>query len=380
MEGGYCYSGGASTCYTGSQFRIEHIWCNPCLNNGLTVHDIDNPLLVDHWEFTPSWYFSNAAVGNYVRQNAVGIDLHYSAAPQFANLDFFGLKSGITAENDTVTNNFGNVTLAVSFGQFTNIMFNQVCQAVTLPNENGTNAGAAFVNVAVWGDQSGFECSKGLPMFALGSNFANFSMTHIQVYYVDTFAEIGCGANGSSACGTTSGGGILRIDDIDVQCYSCFSANNAFVLAPSNAYVGFGITNLAAIRPGTTYAAGKLMGPGPDGSQAYMGCLEVGGGTKSLEGGVALCGSQDTVHSGQLEFFTPDNTYRGTMGYADTGGMHVSSTGNLYLESHNGSQDIYIQQDSSGKAQIILGNLPTTCTSEPSGTLYNSSGIVHQCP
>jgi hypothetical protein len=67
------------------------------------------------------------------------------------------VKSAITAENDTVVNNFGSITMAVSAAQFINTQF-QVCQAVTLPDGNGTIAEFYFTTLYVWGDQSGFNC------------------------------------------------------------------------------------------------------------------------------------------------------------------------------------------------------------------------------
>jgi hypothetical protein len=86
--------------YTASQIRVgPNIWCNPCLNVGLRMNIIDNPILITGWEFTPSWYFNVASVGSYLRANATGFDFHYVAAPQIANVDFFALKYGMTFEN-----------------------------------------------------------------------------------------------------------------------------------------------------------------------------------------------------------------------------------------------------------------------------------------
>ena len=165
-------------------------------------------------------------MGAYQRLHAVSIDMAYVAAPQFNAMSFFaGVKSAITAENDTVINNFGTLTFAVSAAQFINTQFSQVCQAVTLPNGNGTIAEFYFTTLYVWGDQSGFNCSAGKAMFDLPSNYARLFVSQVGVAAVDTFANVGCGSPGVGSCpaGSPGGGALTRFDGMNVDQYSAFS-------------------------------------------------------------------------------------------------------------------------------------------------------------
>ena len=249
--------------YSGSQIKIKDIWCNACLNTGIRFHRIDNPLLVDHVEFTPSWNFSVASMGAYQRANLIGFDMSYVAAPQFSNINFFSTKSAIQVTNSTVTNNFGTLTFATSAAQFSNVMFNQVCQAMTMPGGNGTIAEFYMTNVHVWGDQSGFACAAGKPIFSVPSNDVRLNLAQVGVAYIDSFIAAGCGTR----C-TPGGGAIIRLQGIDVFEYSHFSANQPFMSAPSGSFVSISGQDLPSIRPSAK--AGPIIAPGPDRTRASM--------------------------------------------------------------------------------------------------------------
>jgi hypothetical protein len=262
------------TAFTANQIDIERIWCNACLENpAVELHLIDNYFYASNWNFIPQYYGSTPSMGAYQRTHAVSIDMKYVAAPTFNAMSFFaGVKSAITAENDTVTNNFGTLTFAVSAAQFENTQFNQVCQAITLPNGNGTIVGFEMVNTHFWGDQSGFQCSKGKPLIDLPSNAARLSLSEPYVEQVDTFVRIGCGAPGVGSCpsGGPGGGGFLSIDNLGLMgpvgdsSYSTWTTGSHFIQAPTGTNMtlsGFNMANVVGA-PG----AGSIIGPGLDGS------------------------------------------------------------------------------------------------------------------
>jgi hypothetical protein len=257
------------TTWSGTQITLDHIWCNACLNTGVRVHNIDNQQLYSRFMFVPSgYYMGSAALGNYLRQHAVGFDIQYSAAPQFHDLNFFSQKAAIQIRNGDVTNNFGHLIFAISAGQFTNVMFNNVCQAVTSPNGNGTVAELYMTNVYVWSDESGFQCSKGKAMFDLPSNDMRLMMSQVAVADADTFVNIGCGVPGNGGCpgGTPGGGAWLRLMGVRADKYSAWSPGQNFINAPQYTQVSLQPGDIGGIVPAP--GGGTLMGPGLDGTQA----------------------------------------------------------------------------------------------------------------
>jgi hypothetical protein len=376
------------TAYSGSQIKIRDIWCNACLNTGIRMARIDNPIFIDHVEFTPAWNFSVASMGAYQRANLIGFDMSYVAAPQISNVNFFSAKSAIQVTNNTVTNNFGTLNFAVSAGLFTNTMFNQVCQAMTMPNGNGTIAEFYFVNTYVWGDQSGFQCAKGKALFDVPTNDVRLYMMNAGIAIADTFVDIGCGIPGTGTCpaGTAGGGAFSRFDGVRADKYSAWSAGQPFIRAPSGTELYMGATY-----PGDIVAAaggGNIMAPGPDGTQGYASMLGVGGGTNDIEGSVALQGGQGIANnsSGFTAYFTLDHNEAGWTGGCVTGSVagctFASTIGNIYLKPTTNVAGSAVMSfgSSSGTAIVNLGTLPTACGGWPSGTLWKNGVVVQVCP
>ena len=371
--------------YSGSQITISHIWCNACLNTGIRIHRIDNPLFIDHVEFTPAWNFSVASMGAYQRANLIGFDIAYAAAPQFANIDFFSTKSALQINNDTVTNNFGHLTFAISAAQFTNTMFNQVCQAMTMPGGNGTIAEFYFTNTYLWGDQSGFQCAKGLPLISAPSNDVRLFMYNTGVNIADTFANIGCGVPGTGSCpaSTPGGGAFTRFDGLRADSYSAFSAGQPFMRVPAGTEVYFGSTYVGDIVPAS--GGGNIMAPGPDGSQGYASLLNVGGGANNIEGSATLTGGTNTGGSGFATFFTLDHNEAGWVGGCNSAtpkGCSLASTiGSLYLKPNYPASGTTMSFGATGGTSIVnLGTLPTSCSGQVTGTLWVNAGAINSCP
>ena len=380
--------------YSGAAIRVENVWCDACLNTGIRIHLIDNSQIYSHIDFVPTgYYFSYPAVGNYLRQNSVGIDIQYAAAPQFHDLNFFTHKSAIQIQNGTVTNNFGNLNFGMSAGHFSNVMFNQVCQAVTLPGGNGTIAEIFMSNVHVWGDQSGFACSKGKAMFDLPSNDMRITMSEVGLESTDTFLNIGCGTPGTGSCptGTPGGNAWATLNITDQGSYSAFSTGQPWIKAPSGAIINLGYTNQQLIIPAA--GAGPIYGAGLDGTTGNQAPFNVGGGTNAVSGAVQMqpgpAPGMGPTTSGYSAFFSTDHSENGwvggcnNVGAATTQGCSFSApNGYIFLKpNYAGTSPKWMTVGSVSGALIVnvLG-LVTSCTGQITGTLWNNAGVINICP
>jgi hypothetical protein len=254
--------------WSANQITVENIWCNPCLNIGVKLRRIDNPFYGQHWDFVPIYYLNEASMGAYLRAHSIGLEIDYAAAPQFNTLNFFANKVSIHVANDTVTNSFGVITMAGSAIQMTNVMSNQSCQAVATDSNNTVVEFKSIQNLYVWGDQSGFHCSKGKNMIDLPSNAVRVNASGVGITYVDTFVNVGCGTPGKGGCpsGALGGGAVGHFDNVEVDNYGAYTAGAVFMKAPVGTDLSLGTTNIALING--YFGAGGLMGAGTDGTQA----------------------------------------------------------------------------------------------------------------
>lgn len=276
---------------------------------------------------------------------------------------------------------FGGITQAIGGAQFHNIQSAQSCRfMVTGVSDQYTIASFAIDGLTLIGDQSGFQCSKNLSQFTLTSNDIVAQIGgNIQVYSIDGFANIGCGTPGTGSCpaGAPGGGAYLMIAGTPyVSTYGAFTASFPFINTPSTTLVSL-MGTLQAVTPAA--GAGKIMGGGIDGTQAYMGVQCVGGGTNALEGAACLQGARNTTTSGSVVFYTPDNTQRGFMGNANSSGINVMATGTgaVYLGQNAGPP--MTVGSTSGQLIINVNGLPTSCTGQPTGTLWDSSHVINVC-
>jgi hypothetical protein len=355
IEGSPNYTGQ----FTGTQIVIRDIWCNPCINYGVKIHQIDNPFLLDHLETTYSWGLSQSSSGAYLRLHARGIIVDYCAACIMDNLDLtFGLESGIEFNNATVTNNFGSLTFAATAMEITNSYFNQVCQAMTTPGGNGTILQISLVNASFWGDQSGFACSNGLALINFNSNDAQLAISHANVEVSDTFINAGCGAGCSPG-----GGAIVALDDIKAANagYSSFTTGKNFINAPVGTTLTFGSTNKNLITGGAS--AGVLIGPGPDSTTASEGLTCVGGGTNPSEGAACLAGSgPGNTNTGALDFYDKSHVQQGFVGFlgGSPAGVTVQAAGTNNVFIKQAGTPIASFGITGGKSMVSFAPLPTT--------------------
>lgn len=279
---------------------MENIYLNGCFNVGTRFSRVDNEIRVSNLNYWPWWYINQSAVEAYIALNKVDWDAQYLANIQGNNIIFGRSFRSIQLRNGTVSSGFGNVTFAGNAWQLTNVSFNEVCQAVSIPGGNGTvTSGVSIVNAIVYGNTTN-NCPANSPiMFDLSSDLASWSLDHVQGGYVDTLAAIGHGAAGG-----------LKLNDVDVAKYSAFTAGRtAFMVSANTSFVMSG-GEMRAIRANA--GAGAVIGPGVDGSQGYLAPVQGGGG--GVEGYALLEGSKSATFGGDVAFYQAGGARTGYCG------------------------------------------------------------------
>lgn len=376
LEGSPSY---VTTGVAGSQATLRNLYMNPCLNQGIILHDLDNTIEIDNVEYDFWWNRGNPTVGAYVKNNSVGMTWKYAANTRLNGIEFFSNKIAIDQINDSVVYSGSLIkTFAAVNIQGTNISFNEVCQA--MGNESGTSliSTGMFKNVILYQDTSDAPVNCPLNSNAAidlsSSGGANWTMDPLRVGDVQTVADIGANST-------------LKLDGVDILGYSYFNAGAPAFKVSSGADFSLGSSLAAAIRPasGTCVygqpgvsqncgTAGNLMGPGFDSTQGYMQPLCVGGGTKALEGAACIGGSGSGNNSGALFLYDLSGTEQGFVGAASSAGLNVNSTnGSVFLNSKSGTHSATAAFSTNTSSQNIVNFTPLP-TAPPSGT-----GGVYVC-
>lgn len=318
-----------------TQIKIENIWCNPCIENGIKLHRLDQASSISHVFFSPLWEIGNPNnYQPYLLAHSIGIDIQYAAQPVFTDIQFFLNKIGVRIANDTVVNGFGTLILGCQTCNFSQIYFNQVCQAVvTNDTDKSTRVNMSLVNVEIWGDQNS-SCSANLPMFDMPTNVLTFQIDNVGLNAaVDTFGSFGCGTPGAGSCpvgASTIQPALVQLGKIHGAYAALGTHNQPFVKAPSNAIVVFdaGIPFTINNSNGT----GVVNAAGTDGTTSYPRGLMGGGAAfaTAAEGGVNLAGGGalgNPTKTGTVAFTTPDGTRRGFAGFGDSTGINLKADG-----------------------------------------------------
>lgn len=365
----------------GAQWTIDHIWGNPCMKTFLREARVDNTGRVDNVDLDWWWYRNNEPVGFYMENNSIGLDLCYAANTQFHNIEFLYNKSAIQFTNCTVVGGFGHTGAADNL-QFDNISFNLPCQAVSIPNGNGTRVSGIFTNVLAFQDNSWCNgatvknVNAFVPVFFdFAADDINITMAAVRGGGVQTFAAIGHGT-----------GGNLWISGLNVQAYSNFATGAPAFRVSHGAHFMLQASDYTTIVPQT--GAGPLEGPGFDGTQQYMQPVSVGSGTTCGEGGASLAGSA-TSDSGFVGFYPcpavgpGPNGRNGFVGLSNGGGVNLAADmGSVFLLPNiaTGSSPFMRVGSSGGTLLINVNHLPTSCTGLPTGTLWDNANIIQACP
>jgi hypothetical protein len=349
---------------SGAQYRLAHLWMNPCFFEGIKAYHLDNTGNFEDIHYDFWWNRGTPSVGQFVKQNSIGIDACFLSNTIIHGVEFFANKAPMQFTNCSVkyssslTKTFAAVNL-----QMTNIDFNTTCTGFTQPSGNAVVTGS-MTNVVAYMDQSG-QCSgqtssPGNVFFNLASDFDDFSMHSVIANGMQTVAAIGAGKSG-----------FLRMWDVQVSGYSALTASqNAFAVS-ANSRFSLGPTDLALIDPATPAgggSAGKILGPGLDGTQGYTVGICAGGGPNAKEGGACLQGSQGGTLTGSLILFDPSNVEQGYVSAASGAGVNINAVGKIFL---NPGSKTGVQIGTSGGRTIINpGSLPTSCTGQATGTFY----------
>jgi hypothetical protein len=360
----------------GAQWTITNIWFNPCFNEGILFHNIDNTGRISDVDYDFWWYRGNSLVGSYVESHSIGMEFKYLANAEFSNIEFAFNKDAILLTNSTVTGGFGNTFSGFNV-QMSNVGFNEVCQGVGMSAANGTISAVQMINVVAYTDTiSNCAVSNSTPIFFdLSSDDSKWSINHLLIGDVQTIAAIGHGA-----------GGNLTMTDVDAMAYSFYSTGaNAFKVS-ANTTFSLGGNAFINIHPQS--GAGALIGPGVDGSQGFQAPIQVGGGggiTPTVDGAVTLQSSGNNTSTGLVEFLLPSGVRQGLVGAGTAAGINIQAdTGAVFLRPRAGAGAVMsVGLDTNGKLQINVNGLPTSCTTpvaEPTGTLVDISGAVQVCP
>jgi hypothetical protein len=374
---------------TGAQWTLSDMWFNPCLNIGIREHLIDNTGRISNIDMDWWWYRSFGPVGWYMENNSVGLDLEYAANTQFNNIEFLYNKYAIQFINGTDVGGFGHTAAADNL-QFSNIDFNLPCQAVALPNGNGTSVSAIFTNVIAYQDNSwcgnstAITTGGGTPapnFFDFSSDAANITMSSVRGANVQSFAAIGHGIAGN-----------LNISGLNILSYSRYAGGAPAFKISTGAHFTLAASDFTAIVP-FGGGAGPLEGPGVDGTQGFMQPVSVGSGTNCGEGGVLLRSSGNS-NSGFLEFYpcptgpapTGSGTPSGRGGYvgnANNFGVNLEADSGAVFLRPNGatSNSPFLKVDSNGTTLLLnVNGLPISCTGLPTGTLWDNANVIQACP
>jgi hypothetical protein len=353
----------------GIQTQLTNVWFNGCFDAGTRFHNIDNTLYMANLRYYPYWNLS-APVISYMETHKIDWDVNYLANAQANGVEFGLSYRSIQLTNSTVTSGFGPITFAAGNLQLTNISFNEVCAGIAMPNGNGTAASMALTNVLAYADTStstATACAGLQPnFFDLSSDQAAASFSHVQAGFVQTLMAVR---------------GTVRLSDIDVQKYSAFATGGtAFKVAAGSSFTLAG-TAYRNIRPAA--GAGNVLGPGLDSTQGYEEMQQVGvclnQGT-TIDGCVSLMpGGVGTV-TGSVDFFLPNGTRTGFVGRNLNTEMNIESdAGGINLLPVNGANLMSVNSVG-GKLIVNVVGLPTSCSGQPTGTIWNNAGALGVCP
>lgn len=435
LEGEVNYSSGTST--IGS--KVEHIYFNPCMVQGIRLAQFDNDIVVHDLRYDFWWGLGSVPFGQYTKTNKIDMNLCYIANAQITDVKFTYSHVGMLVEGCSVIGGFGHRGGTDNL-QMSNISFNETCSGInllpakftasisgttmtvtavangvlqpTMPvsgagvtantsiTANGTGTGGVgtyTVNnsqtvsseVMTEGDLDSTGQMTNILAFGdsstdncpvnFGSDPVFFDMNSVFADWSFNNLKVGFVQTLAAA----KSGANLTFNNINMQEYSHFAAGaNAFKI-DSGAAVYVGGNNFQAMRPNAS--AGTLVGPGPSATQGYFSPIQVGGtsGTASaIDGGVTLQSSGNNTHSGFLSSYYPNNTRAGYVGH----GTQSSSTfeiesdlGAINLMPKGGANAMTINSVS-GKLIINVSGLPISCTGQATGTLWANGSAINFCP
>ena len=354
---------GVSTIYT----NIEHVHLG-CVNVVTKMQRIDNTVSIHDYRDQLWWFQFNSDLVGYTEGDSthaghkIGLDCYYCSGLQMTDVEFYQDAIGIRGTDQTVNSGLGGVTFAVQAGQWANISFNQTCQAITVAAST-THFSARLTNVILNVDpqtsgiagQCGSKTNQPYA-FNLNSDNADVSILNLDGYLAQSLGQVGGGTSGGLHIG-----GNVRIS------YSAYGTGS-----PAFTVNAGGVLDM----PSTVNALFPASGAGPICSGS--GCRDW---PSMAMGDTWIQGPSGTAK--QLNFVLSSST--GT--YSTQWGVVDDTSGNFALYRYNTSTGVFIDSPfgvNNSTGQIFFydgagGNFPTSCTSQPTGTIWNSTGTLKVC-
>jgi hypothetical protein len=345
-----------------------------CFNVGMKFGKVDNHIKVDDVDFIMLWYQAYNDVWGYMEGDStvtghkVDIDMYYLSDANFDSVQFYQSWAAIRATNASVGSGLGTVTFAGQGLMFNGTNFNQVCQAIVLA-DSSTVFNADFTNTVMNIDpQTSFtagQCGAQWPYaININSNSADVSFTNLNGFMAQTLANVG---------GGTSGG--LHLSGRVRMSYSSFAAGAPAIKVNTGGLLDMasGVNNL--------FPANGSAGPQCSGACRNWPTLPAGDQW--------LTGAAGTIRQSLFSTVTAHGAFQTRWGIltdntTETGTGNAGSNWALARYADSGSfLDFPISiQRSTGVPYLVNGlqaNLPTSCTSQPTGTLWNNAGTVKVC-
>lgn len=215
---------------------VEHAFL-ACFTRGTKFVRVDNTPVLSDIHYHVKWFtFSSDVLGwmqgnNTHACNRIDWEMGYVAALHANAIEFFESCAAIYAYDATVTNGVGVLTFAVQSGNWSDITFSQVCQAIILQNAT-THFDANLANVVLSVDPSTStptQCGGFTPVaFGLNSDNVNVRISNLDILDAQTIVNLGGGSPGVIPP-------YFSADINLVQTYSQYTNGNAAFIAAAGA-------------------------------------------------------------------------------------------------------------------------------------------------
>ena len=119
----------------GTYSALENIWLG-CYAQGIRYKNVNDTLHIRGIHHRHMWRVTNSNLVTYIEANAIGDTYEYCDNPMVDSVEYFQLNKAQYFKDSNVNAGAFNLTHAISYGQFDNILFNLCKQAIAV--ENGT--------------------------------------------------------------------------------------------------------------------------------------------------------------------------------------------------------------------------------------------------
>jgi hypothetical protein len=335
---------GPSSGVSGLYSYLRNIWFNGCFIRGTLFHNIDNTVHMENLRYTPWWYTDKPPVVTFEEANKIDWDIQYLANAQATGIEFYESLAAIKLTDSTVTGGFGPVTFAANELQLTNIQFNEVCQGM-INASSTTHSSAVMTNVIAYGDTATNCPSSHQYFFDMNSDNSDWQIVNLRAGDLQSVARVGAGASGS-----------LRMFMPRVAAYSFFTTGKEAFSVNTGATLSVP-DGFSYIKPAAS--AGALI------AGANTVNFNIGATNGAGSFGTVALGAGSAGATGSIQFYSPTGTRQGFIGNSTTGNVNIATDGSTQIQL---------------SGSVLAASLVTSCTSQPTGTLWKNGTAVNVCP